>query len=144
MPVTLVSRHAPETAFAAPCLLTRIRTGFPSPAEDYMDRRLDLNEYLIQHPAATFYCWTEGESMEGVGIFDGDLLIVDRAETPRQGDVVLASLDGGLTCKILDIQHQRLLAAHKDFAPIPIPEGASFEIEGTVISAIRLFRDRPR
>ncbi|PMR71720.1 LexA family protein [Halomonas heilongjiangensis] len=144
MSVTLVSRRKAETAFAAPCLLTRIRAGFPSPAEDYMDRKIDLNEYLIKHPAATFYCWTEGESMQGIGIFDGDLLIVDRAEKARHGDVVLASLDGEMTCKILDIHHRRLLAAHEDFPPIPIPEGASFEIEGTVISSVRLFRDRPR
>ncbi len=144
MSVSMVSRREAQTSFAAPCLLARIRAGFPSPAEDYMDRKIDLNEYLIKHPAATFYCWTEGESMQGIGIFDGDLLIVDRAEKACHGDVVLASLDGEMTCKILDIHHQRLLAAHEDFPPIPITEEASFEIEGTVISSVRLFRDRPR
>ncbi|QEM80201.1 LexA family protein [Halomonas binhaiensis] len=144
MSVTLVSRSEVESAFAAPCFLARVRAGFPSPADDYMDRRLDLNEYLIHHKEATFYCWVQGESMEGVGIFDGDLLIVDRAEDARDGDVVLASLNGELTCKILDIPRRRLIAAHQDYPPIVISEGACFEVEGTVISSIRLFRARPR
>lgn len=144
MPVTLASRNELETSFAAPCFLTRVRAGFPSPAEDYMDRRLDLNEYLIHHPQATFYCWVEGESMEGVGIYDGDLLIVDRSEDPRDGDVVLASLNGELTCKTLDIPRRRLIAQHKDYPPITISDGSAFEVEGVVISSVRLFRARPR
>ncbi|QOR40233.1 translesion error-prone DNA polymerase V autoproteolytic subunit [Billgrantia diversa] len=143
MTVTVIP-HQIQASFSAPCLLSRIRAGFPSPAEDYVDRKLDLNEYLIKHPAATFYCWTEGESMQGVGIYDGDLLIVDRAEQPRNGDVVLASLDGQLTCKLLDIPRQRLLAAHQDYPPIPISADASFEIEGVVVSSVRLFRAGPR
>ncbi len=144
MSVTKLSLHEARRRFAIPCFLSRVRAGFPSPADDYLDRKLDLNEYLIRHPAATFYCWTEGESMEGAGIFDGDLLIVDRAERPQHGDVVLASLDGELTCKILDTRRQRLLAAHKNYPPIPISENTHFEIEGLVINAIRFFRVRPR
>lgn len=143
MSITPTSRHQAGTMFSAPCFLSRVRAGFPSPADDYMDRKLDLNEYLIRHPAATFYCWTEGESMEGVGIFDGDLLIVDRAERPVHRDVVLASLDGELTCKILDMHGRRLCAANANYPPIPIREGSDFEIEGVVINAIRFFRVRP-
>ncbi len=143
MTVTTVSRREVGTQLAAPCFLSRVRAGFPSPADDYMDRKLDLNDYLIKHPAATFYCWTEGESMEGAGIFDGDLLIVDRAERPVHGDVVIASLDGELTCKILDMHHQSLRSAHANYPPIPIREGADFEVEGVVINAVRFFRVRP-
>lgn len=142
MSVTPIAIHEAGEPFYAPSFLTRVRAGFPSPAEDYMDKKLDLNEFLIKHPSATFYCWTEGESMQGVGIFDGDLLVVDRAESPVQGDVVLASLDGQLTCKILDIKNHRLLAAHKDFAPIPVREACEFEVEGVVINSIRIFRRR--
>lgn len=143
MTVTAVSRQEAGTQFSAPCFLSRVRAGFPSPADDYMDRKLDLNDYLIKHPAATFYCWTEGESMEGVGIFDGDLLIVDRGERPIHGDVVVASLDGDLTCKILDMHQQCLRSAHDNFPTIQICEGSDFEIEGVVINAIRFFRVRP-
>ncbi len=144
MPITHVANHEARTSFSAPCFLSRVRAGFPSPAEDYVDRKLDLNEYLITHPAATFYAWTEGESMEGVGIFNGDLLIVDRAEQAKHGDVILASVDGHLTCKILDVHNRRLLAAHKDFPPIQINDDASFEVEGVVVSSVRLFRSHAR
>lgn len=144
MSITVVPRSEVASAFTAPCFLSRVRAGFPSPAEDYMDRRLDLNEYLIHRPEATFYCWVQGESMEGVGIYDGDLLIVDRAEEARDGDVVLACLNGELTCKTLDIPRRRLIAQHKDYPPITISEGSTFEIEGTVISSVRLFRARAR
>lgn len=143
MSVTTISREQAGTLFSAPCFLTRVRAGFPSPADDYLDKKLDLNEYLIKHPAATFYCWTQGESMEGVGIFDGDLLIVDRAIRPVHGDVVLASLDGELTCKILDLHGRRLCAANDSYPSIQIREGSDFEIEGLVINAIRFFRVRP-
>lgn len=102
-----------------------------------MDRKLDLNEHLIKHPAATFYCRVSGHSMNGLGIFDGDTLIVDRAITPKNGDVVLAVLDGELTCKKLDIQGKRLLSANDKYPPIPIKEWAEFEVEGVVTSSIR-------
>ncbi len=130
--------------FAAPCYLSRVAAGFPNPAADYMDRKLDLNEFLIRHPAATFYCWTQGESMEGVGIFDGDLLIVDRAEEPMQHDIVLAYLDGGLTCKLFDKQQQRLCSAHRDYPPFPIKANSQFQIEGVVVHSIRMHRVRAR
>jgi len=126
-----------------PLYSARVQAGFPSPADDYLEGSLDLNEHLITHPAATFYCRVCGDSMTGVGIFDGDLLIVDRSLSPRNGDVVLAVLDGELTCKILDIKRQRLLAANRQYAPIPIPENSSFEIEGVVISSIRRHRCLP-
>jgi len=143
MTISTIARHEAGEPQYLPCFLSRVRTGFPSPADDYMDKRLSLDEYLIKHPAATIYCWTEGESMEGVGIFDGDMLIVDRAEKPRHGDIVLASLDGELTCKILDTHHRCLRAAHKNYSPIAIREGSAFDIEGVVINVIRFFRVRP-
>lgn len=138
-----ISRHEAGEPFLAPCYIARVPAGFPSPADDYMDRKLDLNTHLIKHPAATFYCRVSGESMTEVGIFDGDLLIVDRALKPVQGDVVLASLDGELTCKILDMHRKRLLAANSKYPPIPILEGSDFSIEGVVIHCIRFFRVCP-
>ncbi len=142
MAITNIAHHEAKSQLPVPCYLSKVRAGFPSPADDYIDRKLDLNEYLIKHPAATFYCWTEGNSMEGVGIFNGDLLIVDRAQRAVHGDVVLASLDGELTCKILDLKQRCLRAAHKNYHPIPIRDGADFEVEGVVINSIRFFRAR--
>lgn len=143
MSIQRLPRPETGTAFCAPFFVSRVPAGFPSPADDYMDKGLDLNEYLIQHPAATFYCRVSGESMTGLGIFDGDILIVDRAVRPAHGDVVLAVLDGELTCKVLDMHKQRLLAANRDYDPIPIREGSDFSIEGVVTSSIRRHRCLP-
>ncbi|MDP7297232.1 MAG: translesion error-prone DNA polymerase V autoproteolytic subunit [Gammaproteobacteria bacterium] len=117
--------------------ISRVPAGFPSPADDYMDNKLDLNEHLIKHPEATFYCRVSGQSMTGAGIFDGDLLIVDRAVNPAHGDVILAALNGELTCKILDRHNRQLLSASDHYPPLPIGEDADFQIEGVVINSIR-------
>ena len=73
--------------------------GFPSPAEQYLEPPLDLNEFLIKRPAATYFVRVEGDSMIGAGIHDGDLLIVDRSLRPASGDVIIASIDGDFTVK---------------------------------------------
>lgn len=75
--------------------------GFPSPAEQYLEPPLDLNELLIKRPAATFFVRVEGDSMTGVGINDGDLLVVDRSLRPASGDVIIACVDGDFTVKTL-------------------------------------------
>ena len=82
-----------------PLLSGSVEAGFPSPADDYIDRNLDLNEYLIQHPAATFLVRVRGDSMKGSGIHSGDILIVDRSLEPRNGNVIIAILSGELTVK---------------------------------------------
>jgi DNA polymerase V len=140
MPVTRIGRPEAQNSLRIPGFISKVPAGFPSPAEDYMDRALDLNEHLIKHPSATFYCRVSGESMQDVGIFDGDLLIVDRAVQPVQGDVVLASINGELTCKILDIKSKRLLASNKLYPPINIQEDAEFSVEGVVLFSIRHHR----
>ena len=73
--------------------------GFPSPAEQYLEPPLDLNEFLIKRPAATYFVRVEGDSMIGAGIHDGDLLVVDRSLCPASGDVIIASVDGDFTVK---------------------------------------------
>ena len=123
-----------------PCYASLVPAGFPSPADDYMDKALDLNEHLIKNPAATFYCRVSGQSLTGIGIFDGDLLIVDRSLKPQQGSVILAVVDGELTCKILDLHRQRLLSANRNYPPITIREGSVCEVEGVVINSIRFHR----
>lgn len=140
MKTVRLSRHEAGVAFHAPFFTAQVPAGFPSPADDYMDKKLDLNEHFIKHPEATFYCRVSGQSMMGAGIFDGDLLIVDRAVNPAHGDVILAALNGELTCKILDMHNRRLLSASDSYPPLPIEEGADFQIEGVVINSIRSHR----
>jgi DNA polymerase V len=140
MPITRIARHEAQNSLRIPSFITKVPAGFPSPADDYMDKKLDLNEHLIKHPAASFYCRVTGESMQGIGIFDGDLLIVDRAVKPLHGHVVLASIHGELTCKILDVHARCLLSSNENYPPIAIQDDADFSVEGVVIYSIRHHR----
>ena len=95
--------EAPDTpsALTRPLFLAWVAAGFPSPADDHVDRDLDLHELLIQHPASTFYVRLAGDSMQGAGLYDGDILAVDRSLEPKRHDIVIAVLDGKLTVKRL-------------------------------------------
>lgn len=118
-------------------------SGFESPADDYVEDTLSLDELLIQHPAATYMVWAKGSCQEAIGIFDGDLLVVDRALRPRHGDVVVALLDGELTCKVLDLKHNRLLATSPNQTAIVIPDELDVCIEGVIPFSIRAHRGWP-
>jgi len=120
-----------------PLFSSRVRAGFPSPADDFIDQHLDLNELLVQKPSATFFAWAEGDSLKDIGIYDGDLLIVDRSIKPKQNMIVVAALDGELTCKILDIKNKRLLAANHLFPAISIAGSESLIIEGVITHSIK-------
>ena len=84
-----------------PLFLERVPCGFPSPCQDYVEQELDLNDYLIAHRASTFFLRAQGNSMQDIGLYDGDLLIVDRALTAQHGDIVIAELYGEFTVKRL-------------------------------------------
>ncbi|MCH9613761.1 MAG: Protein UmuD [Chlamydiia bacterium] len=114
--------------------LTPVQAGFPSPADDYIEDSLDLNELLIKHPAATFFVRVEGESMIDAHIFPGDVLIVDRAITPTNKKIVVAILNGEFTLKRLQIEDGKitLLPENPSFPPIPITPEMDFEIWGVV------------
>lgn len=114
-----------------------VAAGFPSPAEDYKEDALSLDEHLITHPAATYLAKASGDSMQGVGIFDQDLLVIDRSLTPRNGSVVVAAVDGELCCKQIDIEGKRLLSANPHYPPISISEDQDMVIEGVVKASIR-------
>lgn len=88
-----------DSKIELPEYLSKISAGFPSPANDYMDKKLDLNEYLIQHPAATFFVRVSGDSMVNAGINSGDLLVVDRALEVKNNSIVLAVVNGEFTLK---------------------------------------------
>lgn len=83
-----------------------VRAGFPSPAQDYLDKSLDFNKELIAHPAATFYAKVVGMSMVNAGIDEGDIIVVDRSLTPRQDDIVVAFVNGEFTMKYLDLSRR--------------------------------------
>jgi DNA polymerase V len=124
---------------ALPC---RITAGFPSPAEDHVVQRVDLMAQLMRHPQATYLLRVRGESMIEAGIFDNDVVMVDRAITPRSGQVVVAVVDGDFVCKTLYQRGGRikLKAANPTFADITPKDGQTLEIWGVVIAAIKQFR----
>ena len=115
-----------------------IPAGYPYPAEDHIDIPLDLNEHLIRHPAATFYVYAKGNSMQNSGIYDGDLLIVDRAVEPKLKNIVIAIIDGEFTVKrISKIKNKiYLLPDNKEYQPIEIKDSSNFQIWGVVIYTI--------
>jgi len=132
--------YAPDlsTRYALPVFLGRLAAGFPSPADDYIEGRLDLNRHLIKHPAATFFVRVSGDSMIDAGIHHGDLLVVDRSLDAVDGNVIVAALDGELTVKRLFKQGEilRLLPANTDYQPIEILTRQTFEIFGVVTNVI--------
>ena len=112
-----------------PLFLTPAACGFPSPAQDYVEQTIDLNQHCVSHPAATFYVKASGHSMVEEGINDGDMLVIDRAITARHGDIVLACLDGEFTVKKLQVQPvPALLPGNPDFPPIYPQEGQELDI----------------
>lgn len=115
-------------------------SGFESPATQYRELGLDLDELLIEHPTATFIGQAKGDSMTGVGIFDGDLLIVDRAATPASLDVVVANLNGAFVCKLFDRQAATLLSPGSGQQAYRLTEGDWFEEEGIVVRSVRMHR----
>lgn len=119
---------------ALPLFLARIAAGFPSPADDFIDRKLDLNEFLIKHPAATFFVRVEGDSMINAGIHSGDILIVDRAIEPTGNKIVIAILDGELTVKRIQRVKDKfyLVPENPSFEPMEVNENMNFEVWGVV------------
>ena len=128
------------SALRVPMMAWSAAAGFPSPAEDYVDRPLDFNELLIEHPAATFAIRIEGDSMTGAGIFPGDIAVVDRARTPVNGSIVLALLDGEFTVKRYRIKNGAvwLQAENPAFPDMPSSDGQAFEVWGVITRSIRM------
>lgn len=115
-----------------------LQAGFPSPADDYLQQQLNLHEYLVKHPAATFFVKVSGDSMKGAGIFSGDLLVVDRSIAPQNGKIVVAILNGGFTVKRLRLHGKKvwLLAENPAYPPIEICEENDFQVWGIVTYVI--------
>ena len=138
MTVETISAPDLTTRYKLPIFLGRLPAGFPSPADDYIEGKLDITKYLVKHPAATFYVRVSGDSMIGAGIHSGDVLVVDRSLEAKSGNVIVAALDGDLTVKRLYQKNGllRLLPENKEYQPIEIQDGQAFEIWGVVTNVI--------
>ena len=119
-----------------------VSAGFPSPAEDHLDSSLDLNEYLIKHPSATFYIYAKGHSMNDVGIYDGDVMIVDRALEAKSKDIIIAVINGEFTVKRIYIKNNSiyLIPENKTFKSILVEDDMDFQIWGVVTHTIHSFK----
>lgn len=121
-----------------PLFLAKVPAGFPSPADDFLDKRLDLNEHLVKHPAATFFVKVQGSSMIQAGIHAGDILIVDRALEPADRRIVVAAVNGELTVKRLRKRKEKLFLASEnpEFREMEVTPEMGFEVWGVVTHVI--------
>lgn len=115
-----------------------VPAGFPSPAEEYLEPKLDLNQFLIKHPSATFFVKVQGNSMINAGIHNDDILIVDRALEPKNGDIAVCVIDGEFTVKRLQIINNELYLAPEngEYEPIKVTEFQDFKVWGIVTFVI--------
>lgn len=124
-----------------PLMLSPVVAGFPSPAEQYYEAPLDLNDLLVKHPAATFFVRAAGDSMVGAGIHPGDILVVDRSLNAIHGSIVIATVNGEFTVKYLRKRGRRvwLEAANPNYAPIHFVEGMEMQVFGVVTATIHRY-----
>lgn len=123
---------------ALPLFSDRVPCGFPSPAQDYVEQRIDLNKLVIRHPSATCFVRAAGDSMNGAGIGSGDLLVVDSAKTAHHGDIVIAAVDGEFTVKRLQIHPTVMLVPENPaYSPILVGGEESLDIFGVVTHVLK-------
>ena len=124
-----------------PLFSHQVAAGFPSPADDYIQGGLSLDEHLIAHKEATFFVRAKGNSMIGAGIFEGDLLVVDKSLTPVSGDIVIAIVDGDLTVKRLITRGDVIVLKPENhlYREIELKEGQEMQVWGVVTSSVKKF-----
>lgn len=119
----------------------KVSAGFPSPAADYEDSRLDINTYLVRNPVSTFFFSVQGDSMEGAEIFDGDILVVDKSVKPAHGHVIVAFVNGERLVKRLHYSAGRvaLIADNPRYMPLEVREGIEMQVWGVVVGKFKRF-----
>ena len=137
--------YRPAQTFHAvrlPLFAYPVRAGFPSPADDYIERRLSLDEHLIANKDSTFFVRASGNSMVGAGIFDGDIMVVDKGLDAKVGDIIIAVVDGEFTVKYLAEREGQtyLKPANHRYKDIEFKDGQELVIWGVVTSTIKQFR----
>ena len=136
--LAFVESSVESSSYQLPLYACAVQAGFPSPADDHMEGKLDLNKHLIKHPTATFFVKAAGESMINAGIYPGDILVVDRSLEARHGKIIIAAVDGELTVKRLHRNNREmyLMPENDAFQPIKIEEGNHVVIWGVVTNVV--------
>lgn len=119
-----------------PVGLSKVSAGFPSPAEDFKDRELDINDFLISRPKSTVFFQVDGPSVQEFGIYDGDFVVVDRSKNPQSGQIVVAFVNGERLVKKYHVSGEGrvfLVAGHPGYKPLEIKEGMELEVWGVVV-----------
>lgn len=119
----------------------KVPAGFPSPADDYVEGRLSLDEHLVRHKESTFFVRAKGNSMVGAGIFDNDLLVVDKSLDASSGDIVIAVIDGELTVKRLIKRDGKVILKPENarYKEIELQDGQELQVWGVVTSTVKKF-----
>jgi DNA polymerase V len=128
-----------EAGTVLPFIPDGVKAGFPSPALDFMEYEIDLNRHLARNPVATFYIRVDGDSMQGAGIFNGDMLVVDRSLEPANGKIAVCLIDGEFTVKRLKLEKDGLylMPENPDFKPLKVTEDSRFSVWGIVTYVVR-------
>ena len=138
MNISVLGKVERGTLIKLPLYMCKVSAGFPSPAQDYVEQTLDLNELCIKRPAATFFVRVEGDSMIEAGILSNDILIVDRSVRPTHGDIVVAQVNNEFTVKELQLKPKLMLVPrNSDFSPIELADEAELQIFGVVTNVLR-------
>lgn len=118
-----------------------VSAGFPSPAENFIERRIDLNRDLVKDPESTFFAWVDGQSMKDDGINDGDLLVIRKTPVPADGDICVCFLNGEFTLKRVKKEQDKiwLLPSNKKYKPIEVRPDDELTVWGKVLASINLF-----
>ncbi len=142
--LTSYATQAPEDDSEMHKLSRKIETGFPSPAGDHLEKALSLEELIVRRPTSTFYVRAEGNAMKASGIYDGDILVVDRSLTARNGSIIIVSLNEEVIIRRLVKKGNRIFLVSGDvrYAPIPINEGTEWMVWGVATHLIHRFRNR--
>lgn len=141
--VTAIARppaQAPATKLEL--FASQPQAGFPAPGDDQVERILDINDLVVKHPASTFFVRVSGDSMEGVGIFNDDVLVVDRSVDASLGQIVVAAINGELVVKRLERANNGrlcLVSANAQYTPIMVGEEEDCHIWGVVVGSVRQF-----
>ena len=140
---TILDFYTPDfsTELELPYVDVGISAGFPSPADDFIELTIDLNRELIKHKDSTFFAKVKGNSMKNAGIFDGDLLIIDKSLEPQDGKIAICQIDGDFTVKRIKKENDIvwLIAENEDYKPIKVTEENELMIWGIVIHSIKTF-----
>jgi len=137
-----ITQPGPSSATPIPAFMSPVQAGFPSPADDYVENKLDLNALVIKHPTATFFVRVEGESMSDADIHSGDILVVDRSLEASNGKIVIAVVNGEFTVKrfVTNSSGTFLVPENANYPTLKIEEDSEFQIWGVVTFVIHKTR----